>query len=557
MKRSGCAALSIGMLLIAVSAGAQSNGMAQMGKARRRATVVATAPARLYSGLGRVHHEVATKSSQAQKFFDQGLAFNYGFNHEEAEQSFAEATSLDPGMAMAYWGIALVLGPNYNIPGDEERGRRAWVAITRAESLSAHARPVDRDLIGALKHRYGPDGKPSPARDRAYADAMRTVAHRYPADPDVQVLFAEAMMDLNPWQLWSADGKPAAGTSEIVATLERVLLAHPDHIGANHYYIHAVEASPDPGRALASADRLAALAPASGHLVHMPSHVYLRVGRYHDAAESNVQAISADRDFFRVSHEDGLYAQVYYPHNFQFLAYAAMMEGRKTIAIRSARELVRHVPVTLIREIPAGEFFLPFPYFAEARFADWDAILKEPKPPGDLAYTNGMWHYVRGLAMAARGRFDEAAAEQKRLDAIAAAMPPDREIGDNNRGQAVLKVASATLRGQSLSCRSDRQAAVRALTEAVALQDALAYEEPPIWYFPVREALGNELLIVEQPTAAEAVYREDLRRNPANPRSLYGLARALRAQGKTADAAAADREWRRQWRYAEVPIDGK
>ncbi len=553
MKPSACAAIVIAVLAIAVAAAAQPNGMAQMGKATG-APVKATGEPMLFAGLGRVHHTVSTKSPQVQKYFDQGLAFDYGFNHDEAELSFGEAARLDPGMAMAYWGTALVLGPNYNIPGDQERGRRAWAAITRAESLASGVSPVERDLIAALKQRYGPDGKETPARDQAYAAAMRAVAHRYPDDPDIQVLFAEALMDLDPWQLWTSDGKPAPGTPEITATLERVLRSHPDHIGANHYYIHAVEASPDPGRALASADRLAGLAPAAGHLVHMPSHIYLRIGRYHEAAETNLGAIEADRNFFRLSHEDGLYAEVYYPHNFQFLSYAAMMEGRKTLAISSARELLKHVPLQLVREIPVAEFFLPMPYYAEARFADWDAILIEPPPPVDLAYTNGMWRYARGLAMAARGRFTAASREQRRLDAITAAMPQQRLVGDNNHARDVLKVASLALRGQTAAWRGDHQAAVRDLTEAVRLQDALYYEEPPIWYFPVREVLGRELLACDRPDAAEAVYREDLRRNPGNPRSLNGLARALRAEGKPDDVAAVDRQFHKQWRYAEIAM---
>jgi tetratricopeptide (TPR) repeat protein len=551
MKSSVCPTLVIALLAIAVAAAAQPNGTERMGKTSG-APVKTTGPARLYSGLGQVDFKVSTRSPRAQKYFDQGLAFDYGFNHDQAELSFIEAARLDPRMAMAYWGQALVLGPNYNIPGDQERGKRAWTAITRAESLASAVTPLEHDLIGALKQRYGPDGNATPARDQAYEAAMRAVAHRYPDDPDVQVLFAEALMDLDPWRLWTADGKPAPGTPEILGTLEQVLRSHPDHIGADHYYIHALEASTEPCRALASAERLADLAPGAGHLVHMPSHIYLRMGRYHDAAETNRHAIAADRNFFRLSHDNGLYPQVYYPHNFQFLAYAAMMEGRKTLAIRSAREVVKHVSLELMREIPAAEFFLPLPYYAEARFADWDAILTDRAPPADLTYTIGIWHYARGLAMAARGRFTAAAREQSRLDAIIAAMPQQREIGDNNRGRDVLGVASATLTGQTAAYRGDHPAAVRDLTEAVRLQDALSYEEPPIWYFPVREALGRELIACGRPGTAEAVYREDLKRNPANPRSLDGLARALRAAGKPGEAEAVDREFRRQWRYAEI-----
>ncbi len=287
----------------------------------------------LYSGLGPVHHPVTTSSPLAQKYFDQGLAFTYGFNHDEAELSFEQAAKLDPKMAMAPWGIALVLGPNYNLPEDAQRGRKAYVAVRRARSLEANATPEERDLIEALMNRYGSDGNGSPALDEAYANAMRTVAHRYPDDLDVQTLFAESLMDLHPWQLWSLDGKPGPDTLEIVATLEEVLKRDPNHLGANHYYIHAVEASPDPSRAMASADRLAALAPGAGHLVHMPAHIYVRTGRFHDSAATNENAIKVDDAFLGKTGERGVYRLMYRTHNFLFLCYSQMMEGRSVDAL--------------------------------------------------------------------------------------------------------------------------------------------------------------------------------------------------------------------------------
>jgi tetratricopeptide (TPR) repeat protein len=309
----------------------------------------------LFQGLGFVHHPVSTKSPLAQRYFDQGLAFAYGFNHDEAERSFVQAAKLDTNLAMAYWGIALVLGPNYNLPGDKERGARAAAALRQAQSHQPNATMEERDLIAALGHRYGSNGEPSGERDAAYANAMREMAHRYPGDPDAQVLFAEALMDLHPWQLWSIDGKPNANTVEIVTVLEGVLKKYPNHIGANHYYIHVVEASSDPGRALPSADRLGHLAPGAGHLVHMPSHIYIRTGRYHDAALVNQRAVAVDKAFLEQTGETGYYPLAYYAHNYHFLCYAEMMEGRGQAALKAARELERHLPINEVRAMPMAE----------------------------------------------------------------------------------------------------------------------------------------------------------------------------------------------------------
>ncbi len=505
----------------------------------------------LYKGLGAVHHPVTTSSPLAQKYFDQGLAFAYGFNHQEAEQSFAQAARIDPRMAMAYWGIALVLGPNYNLPQDQEAARKVGVAIGNARKLESAATPEERDLIEALAHRYGNDGIGSPARDQAYAGAMRAVAHRYPDDLDVQTLFAESLMDLHPWQLWSIDGKPGPDTAEIVATLETVLKKDPNHIGANHYYIHAVEASRDPARATPSAERLGALAPAAGHLVHMPAHIYVRTGRFHDAAQANVRAIKADQDFFAASKEGGVYPLVYYTHDIHFLCYAQMTEGRRRDALGSARLLETKVPLGAVREMPMAEFLVPMPYFAEARFGMWDAILKEPAPPKDLPFTLAMWHYARGLAFSATHKFEQAAQEQRELEAAVAAIPPDRPLGTSNRAKDVAQLAVAVLKGERAAATGDHAGAAAELTRAVRMQDALVYEEPPIWYFPVRESLGAELRAAGRVQEAEAVYREDLRINPGNPRSLWGLAQCLRAEGKTQEAAAVEKRFRKAWRYAD------
>jgi tetratricopeptide (TPR) repeat protein len=538
---AGAIALAVALVLGASSNDASTPTMVK--------PAAATMP--LYPGLGPVHHPVTTATPLAQKYFDQGLAFTYGFNHDEAERSFEQAAQIDPKMAMAYWGIALVLGPNYNLPGDPARGKKAYGAIEQARMLKPGASPEERGLIDAVAQRYDENGEGSPARDQAYANAMRAVAHKYPNDLDVQTLFAESLMDLHPWRLWSIDGKPEPDTIETVTTLETVLRKDPNHIGANHYYIHAVEASPDPSRAMASADRLGALAPGAGHLVHMPAHIYIRTGRFHDSAEVNANAIKADQAFFARSKEVGVYPLMYYTHNIHFLCYAEMIEGRERDALRSARLLETKVPLDQVRAMPMAEFLVPMPYLVEARFGLWDAILKEPQPPKDLPFTSAMWHYARGLAFNARGKREQAASEQKQLEAIAAATPPDRPLGTSNRAKDVSEVAVVVLAGEIAAARGDHKGAVAKLTEAARLQDALVYEEPPIWYFPVRESLGAQLLATGRTQEAEAVYREDLRINPGNPRSLYGLAQCLSAEGKTADAAKAREQFRKAWRYAD------
>jgi len=537
-------------LVSATSSGTDTPAASAAGGATTAAKPAApTIP--LYAGLGPVHHPVSTSSPLAQKYFDQGLAFTYGFNHDEAERSFEQAAQLDPKLAMAYWGVALVLGLNYNLPGDPVRGKKAHDAVARAQTLKPGASPEERALIDALSQRYGANGEGSPAQDQAYANAMRTVAHKYPDDLDVQTLFAESLMDLHPWRLWSIDGKPGPDTLEVVATLETVLKKDPNHIGANHYYIHAVEASPDPARAMASADRLGALAPASGHLVHMPSHIYVRTGRFHDAAEVNARAIKADNAFFATTRESGVYPLMYYTHNIHFLCYSQMMEGRKREALASARLLETKVPLDAVRGMPMAEFLVPMPYFVEVRFGMWDEVLREPKPPADLEFTSAMWHYARALAYSAKGKRVEATSEQKQLEATAAAIAPDRPLGTSNRAKNVAEVAVIVVAGEIAAARGDRKGAAAKLADAVRLQDALIYEEPPIWYFPVRESLGAQLLAMGRTQEAEAVYREDLRINPGNPRSLYGLAQCLSAEGKTAEAAKTREQFRKAWRFAD------
>jgi tetratricopeptide (TPR) repeat protein len=509
----------------------------------------------IFDGLGNLHHPVTTKtnSTLAQRFFDQGLTFVYAFNHDEAAGSFEEAAHLDPDMAMAYWGIALSLGPNINLPEDTDRGKMAYAAIAKAKSLEGNASAPEREYIDALSNRYAPDGRMNDALQLAYANAMREVAHQNPDDADAGALFAESMMDLHPWGLWTLDGKPVDGTPEIVAGLEGVMAKYPDHLGANHYYIHAVEASPDPGRALASAQRLPKLAPAAGHIVHMPSHIYFRTGDYDASAAANEAAIKADKVYLRERNPKGVYPMMYVPHNIQFLWSSYMMEGNSRGAFKASRELDAAVPIDMVRQMPVMEVMAPTRYFTEARFSSWDAIFKEHAPPADLTFTTGVWHYARGIAFAAKNRPDDAVTEKKKLDAIIASTPPERIVGFNTADK-LLAMASATLAGEIESAKGQHDDAINYLKEAVAIQDALNYEEPPPWYYPVRETLGMELLAAGKTTDAEQVFRDDLKQNPENGWSLNGLALCLRARNASDEAASVDARLKKAWAHADVKL---
>ncbi len=509
----------------------------------------------IFDGLGSLHHPVTSKtnSTLAQHFFDQGLTLVYAFNHDEAAASFEQAAQYDPDMAMAYWGIALSLGPNINQPEDSDRGKMAYAAIMKAKSLEANASPAEREYIDALARRYAADGTMDDAQQLAYANAMREVAHNNSDDPDAGALFAEAMMDLHPWELWTHDGKPVDGTPEIVATLEGVIAKHPDHLGANHYYIHAVEASPDPGRALPSAERLPKLAPAAGHIVHMPSHIYFRTGYYHAAAVANEAAIKADKVYLRERDPKGIYPMMYVPHNIQFLWASYMMEGDSRGAFKASRELDDAVPFEMVRRMPMAEGMSPTRYFTEARFGKWDALLKEHAPPADLTFTTAVWRYARGLAFVAKNRPGDALSEKKQLDAILAATPPDRVVGFNSANR-LLAMASATLAGEIDSANGHHDDAVKHLQEAVAIQDALNYEEPPPWYYPVRETLGMELLADGKTADAERAFRDDLKQYPENGWSLNGLAICLRARNATDEAASVDARLKKAWAHADVTL---
>ncbi len=513
------------------------------------------APA-LFSDLGHHHRAISTRSVAAQRYFDQGLRLVYGFNHDEAQRDFEEAARLDPDCAICWWGAALTLGPNINLPALPDRARAAWDFEQKALAKVSKASAVEQDLIRALARRYAnpahADAPAQKALDTAYAEAMRAVARRHPQDDDVQTLFAESMMDLRPWDLWGPDGAPYPGTLEIVATLERVLARNPRHPGANHYYVHAVEASPHPEKALAAAGRLEKAMPGAGHIVHMPSHVYARVGRYGEASEANRRAITVDRKYVAAAKPEGFYA-MYLAHNYQFLWSTTMMEGRSAESIRAARDTVAAVPPAMLKEMPGIDVTLSYPQSALLRFGKWEEALAEPAPPEDFPFAGALWHYARGVALAKLGRTAEAEAEKERVDAILGKIPADAVEGQN-QSSALLTVASRTLSGQILARSGKSDEAIRSFRQAVAAQDGLHYDEPPDWYYPVRHSLGAILLSLRRGAEAEAVFREDLKRNPDNGWSLKGLAASLALEGKKEEAARAEKQFRQAWTSADVAI---
>jgi tetratricopeptide (TPR) repeat protein len=510
-------------------------------------------PPPLLTDLGTYSHKITTASPQAQQYFDQGLRLTYGFNHLEAQRAFREAARLDPACAMCYWGIALTYGSNYNDPTNPEREKGARDAVQMAVAASARATPAERAIIGALARRHQPGGERA-ALDRAYADAMREAARQFPADLEAGTFFADSMMNLRPWNLWTPDGQPQPGTPEIVATLERVLAANPDHPGALHLYIHAVEAGPDPAKAAAAADRLRGLLPGAGHLVHMPSHIYYRIGRYADAAAVNVDAAASDRAYFKRSDPSSIYRMMYYPHNLDFIWLAASMEGRGAETVRAARDFAAAVPPELILQTSDMETVSAAPIVALARFGRWDEVLALPAPDDKLPYTQGVWHYARGLAQSAKGQSGAAQGELAALTRIRDGVPAERTLAGFFKTREMLTLAAEVLAGELAARRGEADAAIRHLAEAVRIQDGHWFTEPPPWYFPVRQALGAVLLQAGRAGEAEAVYREDLRRNPENGWSLFGLAQSLRAQGKNAEAAAADARFRRAWARADVTL---
>jgi tetratricopeptide (TPR) repeat protein len=521
-----------------------------------RAAVNAT-PEPLFDGLGELHRPIETGSREAARYFDQGLRLLYAFNHDEARRSFQEAERLDPSCAMCFWGDALTLGPNLNKPMVPTDEAAAFDAANEAVDLSSNASAVSRALIAALALRYPTkatlDAAARKAADRAYGDAMRRIAAEFPDDDDVQTLFAESLMDLRPWDFWTPDGQAQPGTLAIVATLDRVLARSPLHPGANHYIIHAVEASPHPEHALDAARRLGALMPLAGHLVHMPAHIFERIGSYEEAAESNRRAIVADATYMALAQPSPSY-RMYMGHNYFFLSEAAMMEGRSDEAILAARGGQQFVTAAMLRAMPSRGSTAALPVLALARFGRWDEVLAEPSPPADISIAVALWHYARGRALAARGDSAGAAREQAALDGIASATPADAPSG-NSLARDVLAVASALLTGVREARSGDGERAVVSLRKAVTLADALRYDEPPDWYSAPRHTLGALLLAMGRSAEAAEVYRQDLARNPKNGWSLFGLKQALDAlPGASKEAAAIATGVRDAWSHADIDL---
>ena len=526
------------------------------------APAAATAPPQapqvppLIPGMGNHRHPIVTASSEAQLYFDQGFNFVFGFNHEEAVRSFRRAAELDPNAPMPHWGIAWALGPNYNLDVDDARADQANIAITQALKLSVGGSDIERAYIEAMAVRFPMTPKPDRAAlARKYSDAMRDLSRKYPDDLDAATLYAESLMNLRAWKLWSLDGKPAERTEEIVAVLESVLARNPSHLGANHYYIHTIEASPTPGRALPSAMRLDRLAPAAGHLTHMPAHIYARVGDQAAAARANEAGAQADREYFMIAPADSFYGLAYFTHNLHFLADSEMMRGRLAGARRAAGEVAdKMAPHTQM--MPMVESLITMKTAVLLRFGRHDEVLALASPPADHPVEVAWWHFARGVALARTGKADAAAQERMALAETSAKVPPEALFGGTGLESArtVLALTSIVLDARIAAANGSLPDAIRLWTSAVAAADKLPYDEPPIFFYPVRESLGAALLLNGRAEEAERVFRVDLARHPQNARSLFGLHESLVKQGKNADAEWVQRAFDEAWKDADTTL---
>jgi tetratricopeptide (TPR) repeat protein len=527
--------------------------------AESRTELVARAGAPLFEGMGVHHHPITTADPGAQLYFDQGMIIDFAFNHAESARSFRAAQTLDPGCAMCFWGEALALGPNINVTSngkvvmsDDDR-IAAHAAAQKALALKGGVSEKERDYIDALALRY--NGDPSTDRealDQAYVEAMRALNHKYPEDDDAAALFAESMMNTMPWDYWLDPENPRPLTEEVLAALETVLERAPRHPLAIHLYIHAVEASSNPERAERPADTLAGLVPGAGHLVHMPAHIYWRVGRYHDASEANVKAAAVDESYIEQCNAQGFYPAAYYPHNIHFLWAASSMEGGSEMAIEAARKVAANVQLEMIEAFPGVEFFNTIPLLALLQFGRWDEVLAEPQPPQNLEFSNGIWHYVRATAFAKKNDLDAARAEREKLVPLRDAT--DVHFLDTIYYPAtdLLKIADELVRGEIALAEGLFDQAIAHFEIAVATQDALPYTEPPFWYYPTRHTLGKALLAAGRADQAEAVYRRDLEQYPRNGWALFGLMESLKAQGKD-DTEVAER-FALIWSEADVTL---
>ena len=503
--------------------------------------------------LGDHTFTVTTGSDRAQIFINQGVNLSYGFNHAESARSFREAARLDPDCAMAYWGQALVAGPNINAPMDPETEPKVYALAQKAMSLRSNASSREQALIEALAERYSGDADDRAERDRAYAKAMGKVAERFPDDLDIAAFYAESMMDLRPWDYWMLDGNAYAGTEEIISLLESVMARNPRHPGALHLYIHLIEPTSEPERAEQAADTLATLMPGAGHMVHMPSHIYQRIGRYEDSAKANERAVLADEDYITQCRAQGLYPMGYYPHNIHFLWFAATADGRSEVAIESAKKVASKVPEEVLAEMPMLSGFSVVSYWALARFGEWQEVLDLPTPPND-PFLEGSWHYVRGLAHVGLGDLAAAQQELNEVRRIAADPALDYPLFSPNTAARIFAIAPEVLGGEIAAARGDFDAAIAHLDRAVRLEDGLVYTEPTEWHYPPRHALGAVLLEAGHSSEAETVYWDDLKKNRENGWALFGLAQALRAQGKDEQAELIEARFEKAWARADVKL---
>jgi tetratricopeptide (TPR) repeat protein len=512
-----------------------------------------TGPTPLLNGLGHLHHPITTSNPMAQRYFDQGLTLVYAFNHEEAARSFRYVAKLDPNCAMAYWGIALARGPNYNEwVIDANREKIAADAVKKAQELAANASASEQAYIGAMAQRVSADPKADQKKLGAnYRDAMRELMRRYPDDLDAAVLFADAAMDLHAWMLWKRDGQPEEGTMEAVQALESVLKHDPDNIGANHFYIHALEQSPHPEQAMASAHRLADLAPGAGHLVHMPAHIYIRTGDYHAASVSNKQAMGADQGYIEKFHVESMYS-MYYTHNMHFLAVSSSMEGDFASANRVAAKITQDI-TPAVKEHPEEQYFLLTQMFVLVRFRRWAEVEQLPEPDKKWDQVHAIWRFARGMAYSSEGQADKADAERAAFVAETKAIPAKVEFGYNTAGQ-IFEIATGMLDASIARGHQDYKLAASLLAKAALAEDALNYDEPPDWYLPPRESLGAVLFLDGQPSQAEAVFREELQQHARNPRALFGLAECLHAQGKASEEDAVRKEFKEGWKHADTEL---
>ncbi|MEZ6001408.1 tetratricopeptide repeat protein [Hyphomonas sp.] len=521
------------------------------------------AGAPLFEGMGAFHRPVTTASEDAQKYFDQGMVLAFGFNHAESIRSFRAAQKLDPNCAMCFWGEALATGPNINVTSkgkavmSPQDRAAAYAAIQKAVELKEFASPAEQDLIDALATRYSADFEAErEPQDIAYAEAMGQYVADHPDDDDAAAIYAEAWMNTMPWDYWSADGSPREETVKVIDALETILARSPEHPLALHLYIHAVEASANPGRAEDEADTLATLVPGSGHLVHMPAHIYWRVGRYDDAAKANILAAKVDEDYIAQCNAQGFYPALYYPHNIHFLWAAASMSGQSALALDAADRLSDNVRIEQIREFPTIEFFKTVPMLAHVQFGLWDEILAMEAPPADLDYSNAIWHYARGVSLARKGKAHLAALEEEQLAAVKDTVQIQFMDTNDYPAGTLLNIADALLRGEIAMADDDWDTAIPYFAEAVSLQDALPYTEPPFWYYPTRQSLGEALMMAGKNAEAEAVYRRDLEEYPHNGWSMAGLAKALEAQGKADEAMQVRHHLATAWANADVELTG-